>query len=46
MAWMSLSIIWKCICFGFFGDKVRWPMMQYKISPIDVLRSPKDGLAI
>jgi hypothetical protein len=27
-------------------DEVRWLVMQYKVSPTDVLWSPKDGLAI
>jgi hypothetical protein len=32
--------------FRFFVDEVGWLVMQYKISPVDVLWSPKDGLTI
>jgi hypothetical protein len=32
--------------FRFFADEVEWPVMQYKICPIDALWSPKDGLTI
>ncbi len=27
-------------------DKVRWPMMPYKVSPIDALCSLKNGMTI
>ncbi len=36
----------KMHLFRFFVDEVWWLVMQYKVSPIDVLWSPKDGLAI
>jgi hypothetical protein len=36
----------KMHLFQFFVDEVRWLVMQYKVSPTDVLWSPKDGLAI
>ncbi len=36
----------KMHLFWVFVDEVRWPMMQYKIFPTDVLWSPKDGMAI
>jgi hypothetical protein len=36
----------KMHLFQFFVDEVRWLMMQYKIFPIDVLCSLKDGMAI
>jgi len=32
--------------FWFFMDEVRWLVMQYKVSFIDVLWSPQDGLTI
>jgi hypothetical protein len=32
--------------FQFFVDEVGWLVIQYKVSPIDVLWSPKDGPTI
>jgi hypothetical protein len=46
MTQMSLLVIRKCICFNFFVDEVGCLMMQYKVSLIDVLWSPKDGPTI
>ncbi len=46
MVRMSLSITWRCICFGFFVYKVGWMVMQYKVFPTDALWSPKDGPTI
>jgi hypothetical protein len=34
------------MCFGFFVDVVGWLVMQYKIFPINVLWSPKNGPTI
>jgi hypothetical protein len=36
----------KMHLFRFFVGKVGWPMMQYKVSPTDVLWSPKGGPTI
>ncbi len=36
----------KMHLFRFFMDEVRWPVMQYKVFPIDALWNLKDGLAI
>ncbi len=32
--------------FQFFVDKVKWPVMQYKVFPTHVLWSPEDGMGI
>jgi len=36
----------KMHLFWFFVDEVGWPVMQSKVSPTDVLWSPKDGPTI
>jgi hypothetical protein len=36
----------KMHLFRFFVDRVRWPVMQYKVSLIDALWGPKDGPTI